>query len=222
MKKFILPLLLLLAIGMLAAVESDPSAVVGYVKYDCVVAANGSNNLIALPMDTGYTMASDLGDAYPGVITAITQWVPSTQTWSAASFNGTSWFGDFALAPSMSYMVTVTEAVSVYSIGDMFAPATYNLVSVANGSNNLIMVPLNESGLATASALGTDIGVANAVSTWLPASQTWSAASYNGTSWFGEFDISIATPLMVTVTENTSWGAAATKTAPSYNSRSRK
>jgi hypothetical protein len=32
MKKFILPLLLLLAIGMLAAVESDPSAVVGYFK----------------------------------------------------------------------------------------------------------------------------------------------------------------------------------------------
>jgi len=32
MKKFILPLLLLLAVGMLAAVESDPSAVVGYFK----------------------------------------------------------------------------------------------------------------------------------------------------------------------------------------------
>lgn len=59
MKKFILPLLLLLAIGMLAAVESDPSAVVGYVKYQCL----SGDNVIAVPMQSDYQFASELGDA---------------------------------------------------------------------------------------------------------------------------------------------------------------
>lgn len=46
MKKFILPLLLLLAVGMLAAVESDPSAVVGYFKK---TVGDGAVQSIALP-----------------------------------------------------------------------------------------------------------------------------------------------------------------------------
>ena len=59
MKKFILPLLLILTVGMLAAVESEPSEVVGYVKYDV---AEG-NSMLAIPMTTTYTMAGDLGTA---------------------------------------------------------------------------------------------------------------------------------------------------------------
>ena len=60
MKKILLPLLLILAVGMLAAVESEPSEVVGYVKYDCLVGLN----LVAMPMDDGLTLTSEVGAIY--------------------------------------------------------------------------------------------------------------------------------------------------------------
>ena len=73
MKKLILPLLLLVAFGMLAAVESDPSAIVGYVKYPCVA----GYNTIALAMEQGYTMASEVGDAIPA--TTVGTWDPAAE-----------------------------------------------------------------------------------------------------------------------------------------------
>ncbi len=50
MKKLILPLLLLIAFGMLAAVESDPSEVVGYFKLDI---AENQWQAISMPFDYG-------------------------------------------------------------------------------------------------------------------------------------------------------------------------
>lgn len=52
MKKLILPLLLLVAFGMLAAVESDPSEVVGYFKLDI---ADNQWQAISMPFDYGVT-----------------------------------------------------------------------------------------------------------------------------------------------------------------------
>jgi hypothetical protein len=65
MKRFILPLMILLFVGSLLAVESAPSEVVGYVKYDCVAGLN----LVALPMSQGYTLSSEVGDTYPDRLT---------------------------------------------------------------------------------------------------------------------------------------------------------
>lgn len=211
MKKFILPLMLLFFVGTMFAVESTPSDVVGYVKYECVANANGSNNLVALPMGTQFTMASDLGDAYPGVIGAVTGWDNVTQGWAAAYLSGGTWYGDFAVAPGMSYMLTVTENVDFYSIGDLNDPIAYELVSNANGSNSLIMVPLDRSDLLDADDLGDDIGPIGAVTKWDNTTQGWSAAYKSGETWYGNYDVAIAMPLMVTATEATTWGAPAAK-----------
>jgi len=226
MKKFILPLLLILSIGLLIAAESEASDVVGYVKYECLFTPNGSNTLIALPMGTQFATASAIGDAYPGIINVITGWNPDNQVWAAASKVGDTWYGDFNVYPGMSYMVTVTETVDFYSMGDLNAPVEYTLVSNANGSNSLIMVPLNRSDLAEADDLGDDVGVVSVVTKWDNTNQVWTAASKVGETWFGNYGISIAMPLMVTVTEATTWGGAeeppTRSVAPQVNSRSKK
>jgi len=206
MKKLNLCILaLFLFSAFLFGVESDPSEIVGYVAYDCVTTATGSENFIALPMDTGYDMASELGNAYPGQIIAISNWVPATQSWSSAFFSGGTWFDDYALEPGNAYMISITEAITFYSVGPMVDPIIYNLVTGTTGNDNFIMVPLDRSDLDMASELGDDIGVVNAVSTWVAGTQSWSAAFFSGGTWFDDYGIEIARPLMVGITEAISW-----------------
>jgi len=206
MKKLNLMIIVLfLFSAFLFGVESDPSEIVGYVAYDCVEGTTGNLNFIALPMDTGYTMASDLGNAYLGQIDAISRWIPSTQSWAAASYSAGIWYDDFTLEPGNSYMVNVTEAITVYSVGPMVPPLQYNLVTGTTGNLNFIMVPLDRSDLAFASELGDDIGVVDAVSQWIAGTQSWSAASYSAGIWYDDFGIEIAKPLMVNITEAVTW-----------------
>ena len=95
MKKFILPLLLLLAIGMLSAVESPASAVVGYVKYDCVT----GNNFVAMPMNDGLTLTSEVGALYGEDINSILIWSPIAQGWdTAVNFGGGYWEPDLGVS----------------------------------------------------------------------------------------------------------------------------
>lgn len=66
MKKFILPLLLLLAIGMLAAVESAPSEVVGYFK---VSVPTGSWTSVSVPFQiTNGTPLNIFGDNWDSTV----------------------------------------------------------------------------------------------------------------------------------------------------------
>ena len=100
MKKLIIPLLFIFAIGILAAVESEPSAIVGYVKYPCVAGLNH----IALPMDQGLTMASDWAAGYPGLLDAMSYWDNINQGWIAAVNLG-YWDGDFPVHPGSVMMI---------------------------------------------------------------------------------------------------------------------
>jgi len=204
MKKFILPLLLILAVGMLAAVESEPSEVVGYVKYDCVTGLN----FIALPMDTGYNMASDLAVTYPGIMDAINYWDPITQSWVAAQYipDFEIWDGDFSVAPGKALMINALSNFAFYSIGNMPAQnATYNIIV---GLNSL-MIPLNKSEITMASELGTAISVVDAINDWDEITQSWVAAQYipDFEIWDGDFALYIGMPLMVNSTGITTWPA---------------
>ncbi len=94
MKKLILPLLLLVAFGMLAAVESDPSDVVGYFKK---VVADGGVQGIALPFDY-----PDLG--INAVMTGTTYldndaMYNMNTGFSAQYYGGFGWDGDLAVDP---------------------------------------------------------------------------------------------------------------------------
>ncbi len=196
MKKIILPLLLILAIGILAAVESAPSEVVGYVKYDCVAGLN----LIALPMDAGYTMASDFAAAYPGAMDAMSYWDNATQSWVTAVDWG-YWEGDFAVTPGSVMMISALAPFGAFSIGDLpAANASYALVA----GLNTLMVPLNRSNITMAGDVGTEIGTLDAISGWDNATQSWATAVDWG-YWEGDFPVSIGYPLMASSLSATTW-----------------
>jgi len=210
MKKFILPLLLLLAIGMLAAVESAPSAVVGYVKYPCLVGLNH----IALPMDQGYTTAGNFGDANTGMMDAISYWDAAAQTWMAAIDLG-YWEGDFAVQPGSVLMVNALSPFDAYSIGALpSAPASYSMIVGLND----IMVPLNRSDILTAGGIGDEItGSLDALSYWDATAQTWMAAIDLG-YWEGDFPVTIGFPMQVNALTPVTWPTrAATSTFGTRN-----
>jgi len=201
MKKLILPLLLLVAFGMLAAVESDPSAVVGYVKYDMII----GNSVVAIPMDQGFDMASDIGTAYGS--DAVSYFV-SDESWATAWTDGTDWYDDFAVAPGSCVMMYSYDGASFFSIGSL--PATNASYDLWIG-NNIVMVPLNRSDLTMASEVGDDMG-SDAVSQFA-ADESWATAWTDGTDWYDDFSVSIGKPLMVYSYAVTTWparGAAST------------
>jgi len=180
MKKFILPLLLILTVGMLAAVESEPSEIVGYVKYDV---AEG-NSMIAIPMTTTYTMAGDLGTAIGA--TTVSYWDNTAQMFFAAEY--IDWLGDW----DNNFPITNGSVLMVYT--SSATNPTYNLVV----GNNTIMIPLNRSDLNMAGLVGNATN-ATTVSYWDNTAQMFLAAEY--IDWLGDWDnnfsTSIGDPLMV-------------------------
>jgi len=198
MKKLILPLLLLVAFGMLAAVESDPSNVVGYVKYPCVVGLNH----IALPMDQNLTMASDWAADYPGLMDAMSYWDAATQSWISALDLG-YWEGDFPVGPGSVMMLYALSNFPGYSIGDL--PATNATYSMIAGLND-IMVPLNRSDITMAGTAGDEIGVLDAMNYWDNTTQSWASALNLG-YWEGDFPVTIAFPMQVYALSPATWPA---------------
>jgi len=212
MKKLILPLLLLVAFGMLAAVESAPSDVVGYVKYDCVAGLN----MVALPMATTWQWASEMADAQAGNVDAVFYWDAATQYWYGAADLGGFWDGDFEIANGDALWINALAPAAFYSIGDMPAQnATYNLLA----GLNTMMVPLNKSNLGWASEVGMDIGTVDAAFYWDGPTQYWYGAADLGGFWDGDFEVSIGSPLWVNSSGATTWP---TRTAMNTNLRTSK
>jgi hypothetical protein len=228
MKKLYLCILALFLFStlLMAQVESDPSEIVGYVAYDCLTLVDGAdllgNNLIALALEKEHNTAVALGQSFPeGDINAITPWDPAGQAWddSAAYDEIAGWFGDFALGQGYVYMINVTTAFTFYSKGLLLPDVQRDLLydAVEDSGNNLVMVPLSKNELSDAIALANDIGavgVCNVVTPWDSEGQAWddSAAYDEIAGWFGNFNIEIAMPLMINVTEEVlSWPAAETR-----------
>jgi hypothetical protein len=200
MKKLILPLLLLVAIGMLSAVESAPSEVVGYVKYDCLA----GNNLIALPMDAGLTTSTELADAYPGMMTAISYWDATIQGWVTASDLGGFWDLDLPVDTESVLMVYAPAPFALLSIGDMpAANAAFDLVI----GNTTVFVPLNKSAITDSDLLGADMTIASSLSYWDAAVQGWVTASDLGGFWDITFPVSIGYPVMAYCWDAATWPA---------------
>jgi len=196
MKKLIIPLLFIFAFSILAAVESEPSEVVGYVKYPCVVGLNH----IALPMDQGLTMASDFAALYPDMLDTMNYWDAASQSWVAAVNLG-YWEGDFPIHPGSVMMIYALSPFNAYSIGNMPATnATYNLLTGLND----IMIPLNRSDITMAGQVGDEIQVLDALSYWDNINQGW-IATINLGYWEGDFPVSIGFPLQVYALSPVTW-----------------
>ena len=92
MKKFILPLLLILAVGMLAAVESEPSEVVGYFKKTINA---GSYEAFSLPFAyDNMNVSSVIGNQF-----SENDYILDMNTGLSTTYYGSEWgwFGDFDL-----------------------------------------------------------------------------------------------------------------------------
>lgn len=198
MKKLVLPLLLLLGISMLLAqAVSEPSEVVGYVKYDMIE----GNTIVAIPMDAGFTMASEVALSYGGTCDAIA-YFGTDEFWYTAYTDGTDWYDDFPVQPGSCVMMYAYDTTPFYSIGALPAsPATYPLIE----GNSIVAVPLNRSDLDWASAVGADIGT-DAVA-YFGTDELWYTAYTDGTDWYDDFQVSIGRPLMVYSGTATTWPA---------------
>lgn len=206
MKKFILPLMLLLFVGSMFAVESDPSEVVGYVKYDCLP----GYNLVALPMVEAYTTTADVGNAYNAisdVIGLIYMYDASIQDWVASTnFGGGYWEPELAVQTGDVLYTYVNEAFAFYSIGDL--PATPAQYTVLPGYNTA-MIPLNRSDLTVTSQVGASMGTGEDIGViylYDASIQDWVASTnFGGGYWEPELDVAIGTPMYIYSNANLTW-----------------
>ncbi|MDI3504586.1 MAG: hypothetical protein PWP64_1522 [Candidatus Cloacimonadota bacterium] len=211
MKKFILPLMVLLFVGSLFAVESAPSEVVGYVKYDLLA----GNNTIALPMDQPYELASEIGDAIGA--TTVAYFNASTQVWERIdAFPWGGWSGDFNVTNGQALWISIDAEASFYSLGNM--PETLPVYNLLAG-NNMIMVPLNRSDLNLASLVGNDIG-ATTVAYFNSSTQIWERIdAFPWGGWSGDFDTAIGDPLWVSTDIAGTWPAPAGRAIQSKSAK---
>jgi len=203
MKKLILPLLLILAIGMLTAVESDPSEVVGYVKYDCVV----GDNLVAMPLVQPYTTTAEFGDQFGEDINTINLWNADTQTWDASvNYGGGFWDPEMPVGTGSVLFFNTTAPLTYFSIGTL--PATQAQYDIVVGDNT-VMIPLNKSDLSTTALAGDSMGdgeTVNTINLWNADTQTWDASvNYGGGFWDPEMDTPIGTPLFLNSGSDFTW-----------------
>ncbi len=198
MKKvvFILTALLLFS-WLLVAVESEPSEIVGYVRYDLVEGLN----MIALPMELPeeWTMAGDLGTAVGANL--VTQWDAEGQEFVSTSLFNENWLDNFPIQLGMPLMVSVAEEGAFYSLGKL--PEEVLFYELVPGLNT-IMVVLDRTDLDMAGDLGTEIG-ANLVTQWDAEGQEFVSASLFNENWLDDFPIQIGMPLMVSVSEQGVW-----------------
>jgi len=217
MKKLIIPLLFIFAIGILAAVESEPSAIVGYVKYPCVV----GNNFVAMPMNDGHTLVSEVTASYNAtqdVINTVYLWDTDIQLWSGyVNYGGNYFEPDPEVGPGSVLFFNSYQAFDFYSIGAMPATnAQYNIVM----GDNAIMVPLNKGELNCVSLLAMDMGPNDEINTvylWDSDIQLWSGCvNYSGNYFEPDPEISIATPLFLNSYANFIWpsGPRSTNSSP--------
>ncbi|HOV16296.1 MAG TPA: hypothetical protein PLF50_02185 [Candidatus Cloacimonadota bacterium] len=221
MKKYLFILLLIVSAGILLAVESAPSATVGYVKYPSVPGLN----FAAMPMDDGMTLTSEVG-AYMGPndeIDTINLWDNASQTWlGSTNYGGGFWDPDLSVGPGSVLYYYSSVAFDYYSIGAL--PATNAQYNIVPGLNT-VMVPLNKSNLTLASEAGVDIGPNDEIDTinlWDNASQTWfGCTNYGGGFWDPDFGVSIGTPLYIYSNSAITWPAGPRGAVKTSSARSK-
>lgn len=205
MKKLLIVPLLLLAIGMLVAVESAPSNVVGYVKYDCVV----GDNFVAMPMVQSFTNTVEFGAPYGDDINTILIWDPANQIWQTSTNYGSGyWEPELPVGTNSVLFFNTFSPLTYYSIGNL--PATNAQFNIVEGDNT-VMVPLNKSALTNTMQVGGTIGdgeIVNTILLWDSANQIWATSTNYGSGyWEPELPVSIGMPLYLNSFENVVWPA---------------
>ncbi|MDD3234859.1 MAG: hypothetical protein PHH43_00850 [Candidatus Cloacimonetes bacterium] len=191
MKKFILPLLLLLAIGMLAAVESDPSDVVGYIKvapgFDI---QPGGWYPISIPF--AYTVEGLNVNQVIGTQLSADDYIEDIESGDNTSFNGTIWEGgleyfDYGRAYWLNHAAgNPTE--TLYLMGKV-DPQPISVNIVGTGMGGWTILSLNECQEITLNGTGAQTGQilfeGASEGDYIEDLESGDNASFNGSEWEG-------------------------------------
>ncbi|MCK9158841.1 MAG: hypothetical protein M0P53_08545 [Candidatus Cloacimonas sp.] len=200
MKKIILPLLLILTVGMLAAVESEPSEIVGYVKYDMYT----GYSYVAQPMDIT-TTAQAIGIDNQTSVTQIYRFNTQTQGWESVFYDPDfgEWLGNFNVNPGDVLLFNCIADGSYYSIGNVPDPITYQIYP----GFNYITIPLNRSDLVSAQTLGNEIGNIQIIYRFNNQTHGWESILYDSEfeEWIGDITLSLGDIVLLKSTASTTW-----------------
>lgn len=196
--------------------ESELSEVVGYSRYECVAGLN----MVALPMETDFAMASDLGDYYTGMIDQISYWDQNAQQFVTAVYLLGSWEGDFPIATNSVLMINATSPFNLYSAG--YLSEVDPIYPIVAGLNT-IMVPTDREDLTMASSVADDFGdsIVDQISYWDSNNQQFVTAALILGSWEGDFPVTITQPLIVNSDQAMSWPGTSRGAIPSLQPRNR-
>ena len=203
MKKIVITSFLVLFLFSLMATESEPSDVVGFVKYELTA---GDYNMIAVPMEITFAcadpanpMASDLAAEIGSSCNRLLYWNTVTSSWK--TYTGAS-ATDFAIQPGDALMVNLNAGndVEFYSTGSKVADVSTTFAI----DYNMLMLPLNHPEITLASELEASIGVdvVDRIFFWDTTTSGW--RTYTGAS-ATDFAISIGDALIIKATQVSTW-----------------
>ena len=188
---------------------SEPSEVVGYVKYDCAF----GDNFVALPMVQGFTTTTDCGVLYGMGINTINIWNPEFQQWEASvNYGNGYWDPELPVGPGSVLFLNASSPIVFYSQGSLpAAQAQYNL----EVGYNTVMIPLNRSDLLSTPLVGASVGDGDTVSLiclWNAEFQQWEASiNFGWDFWDPEIETAIGVPVLLDSGTEETWPAGPRK-----------
>lgn len=190
-------------VALSGRVESIPSDVVGYVKYQCVF----GDNFVAMPLVQVYANTTAFGSQFEESINTINIWNPTSQAWDASvNYGGGFWDPELPVGTGSVLFFNTASPLTYYSTGTI--PATNAQYQIVAGYNT-VMIPLNESALSTTALVGLSMGDGETVNTiilWNSSSQVWDASiNYGFGFWDPELATHIGTPMLLNSDTPETW-----------------
>ncbi len=182
MKKLLLPLLLIILVSMLAAVESDPSEVVGYFRKTI---SDGQVQAIALPFATNdLSVATVLGDQFA----ADDELQDINTGFATVYYDGFGWFGDlenFEYGAGYYAIRSASNPSTDYYLMGKVDPQSFTMM--INGASSVTAFGLNE---ARAIIIDDSLFGANPVDgdEIQEIDSGLSSVYYDGFGWFGDLE----------------------------------
>ncbi|OQB07454.1 MAG: hypothetical protein BWY18_00388 [Candidatus Cloacimonetes bacterium ADurb.Bin211] len=185
MKKILLPLLLILAVGMLAAVESEPSEVVGYFKKTINA---GSIQTFTLPFAYNSFSVNDIiGDQFAedDFIMDINLGISTTY------YSGYGWFGDLTdLEYGNAYYANraISNGQNTYFLLGKVDPQPFTKTIMGNGSCTAF--GLNEARPINIIGAESPFGILPSEDDFVVEIDTGASTTYyEGYGWFGDLEV---------------------------------
>jgi hypothetical protein len=201
MKKLLAALIALAAITLTAQIPqrlNDSTFV-----YPCIASdSTTSLNFVGLPLETGWTMASDLDPSGTNIdaVSRFKQGCNYLEWETAAHHPALGWIKDFPVETGGAYLISAKNDFDFTVTGDSVA-ISYNFLETYNS----IILPLNKSAIKTCSDLGRETNYINAVHRYNNSAQLWDSSYKSSFGWANNFSIYVAQPLIVNSWDTFTW-----------------